>query len=276
MKLKGLALLPFLLLNVLLCLKAVAVEPALQSQNLTEFQGLPIKPQVEVSKSKQYRAQLLSQWVIQKLETEQIKVAVITRAGSPLSVLFDETGMTHSGYVFKNPATGQWITYSLYSDPTVNYKRSRVWQQSIESFYGGQSGRKTDALMLVPSVDLQEKLLARLLAQPFKTLLPANEHYDLVAPLENPISFNCTKWVLLQLFAAKENSENTEWLISQMTKNYTTPVVKSSLLLRYALQNKPDVNWQELSPPNHIHTVTVGSLLKSSLFEKKWYFHTKQ
>jgi len=275
MKFKGVAIMALVWVSLFVCLKAMAVEPALPNQQFSEFQGLPIKPIVEKSKSKQLRAHVLSNWVIKKLEDEHVKVAVITRVGSPLAVLFDETGMTHSGYVFKNPATGQWTTYSLYSDPSAHYQKSRVWQQSIESFYYAQSGRKRDALMLVPSLEVQEKLLARLTSQPFNTLLPANEHYNLVAPLENPNSFNCTKWVLLQLFAATEHADNTEWLIGQMAKIYTTPVLKSSLLLRYALQHKPDVNWQELTPPNHIHTVTVGSLLKSSLFENKWYFHTK-
>jgi hypothetical protein len=129
--------------------------------------------------------------------------------------------------------------------------------------------------MLVPSKDLQEKLLARLTAEPFNILLPAGEHYNLVAPLENPTSFNCTKWILLQLYGAQENANDTEQLIGQMVKDYHLPVIKPFFLVRYALQNKPDVNWKELTPPNHIHTVTVSSLLNSSFFEKKWYYHTK-
>jgi hypothetical protein len=249
---------------------ADAAEPASPS-----FLTLPVKPQDEVSQKRIKRAKLLSQWVLQTLDKEQVKVAIISRLGSPLAVLFDKTGMTHSGYVFRNPETGQWITYSLYSDPEANYKKSLLWQQSIPSFYYGQSGRRTDTLMLIPPMDLQEKLLARLMAQPFEPLLPADEHYSLVAPLESPQSFNCTKWILLQLFAAKENSSDTPALLKLIREQYHEPVTKPFFLVRYVLKRKPDVNWDELSPPNHIHTVTVNSLYQSPYFEKKRYYHDK-
>jgi len=279
----GLVSMKKILLTLSLCLftgctaaPCFAAEERSQENPKVNFHGLPVKIQDETSPRKKQQAQKLSAWVIKNLEEKQIKVAVITREGSPLAVLFDRTGMTHSGYVFKNPETGEWITYSLYSDPDNNFKTSKVWQQSVFSFYYGQSGKRTDSLMLVPSMAMQEKLLARLTAQPFKLLLPSDEHYSLVAPLENPISFNCTKWVLLQFFAARQNSDDTAQLIHQMATEYKEPVVKPLFIVKSVLKRKPDVDWAELSPPNHIHTVTVSSLLHSGLFEKNWFYHSRK
>ena len=274
------------MLRLLLCVSVLgyqiaaplwAVETEGQTTGLEQkFVGLPMKPTVTVSAKKVRRAQILSGWVLKTLEAEQAKVAVITRKGSPLTVLFDKTGMTHSGFVFRHPVTGQWITYSLYSDPETGQKTSRLWQQDVESFYAEQSGRTTDALMLIPTPALQEKLLARLTAQPFESLLPKDEHYSLVAPVESPISFNCTKWILLQLFAAREGSHDSAALLRQMADEYQEPVTKPFFLVGYVLRKKPDVNWQELTPPNHIHTVTVNSLYHSSFFVKTLYYHTRK
>jgi hypothetical protein len=254
-------------------LVCAAQETSVTRVSTSSLAGLPIKQTPKTSPKKAKQANVLSQWVQETLQREQVKVAIITREGVALTKLFDKTGMTHSGYVFQNPKTGQWITYSLYSDPETNRKTSRLWQQDVESFYYEQSGRKTNALMLIPPMALQEKLLSRLTAPTFETLLPANEHYNLVAPLENPLSFNCTKWVLLQLFAAMKESSNSEWLLQQMATDYEEPVIKPFFLVRYVLQRKPDVNWQELSPPNKVHTVTVNSLFQSPYFEKKLFYH---
>jgi hypothetical protein len=127
--------------------------------------------------------------------------------------------------------------------------------------------------MLIPQADLQQKLLSRLTAQPFDDLLPENEGYNLLAPLESPTSFNCTKWILLQLYGAMENTDNTLSLIQQMAREYFVPSKKPFFLARRALKRKPDVNWEELSPPNQVHTITVSSLYGSPLFVKKLYYH---
>jgi hypothetical protein len=269
---KNLFLLNFFSLLLLSPLTASAME---ETKPDTSFIGLPIKSQVQSSEKKTRQAQTLSRWIVQTLEAQKIQVAIITREGPNMTRFVDKTGMTHSGYVFRHPETGRWTTYSLYADPERGYKKSRLWQQDLEGFYYGQSGSKTDALMLVPSQELQKKLFVRLTAQPFKTLLPEDEHYSLVAPLESRNSFNCTKWVLLQLFAAKENSDITAELIQILSTQYQEKVIKPLFFIRYVLQKKPDVNWQELSPKNHVHTVTVNSLLHSNLFEQKLYYHAR-
>jgi len=235
--------------------------------------NIPIKTEQETDKKKNKRATTLSQWVIHQLEANQVQIAVISRIGSNLAILFDKTGMTHSGYVFKHPITHEWITYSLYSDPTHDYKKSKVWQQNVKSFYYGQSGRRTDTLLLIPPADMQKKLYKQLISQSFNLLLPENEHYSLVAPIESPTSFNCTKWVLLQYFAAIHNSDNPAGIIAQMAQDYPVPMVKPGLLVRTILKRKPDVDWTELSPPNRIHTTTVNSMRQSELFETKIFYH---
>ncbi len=237
--------------------------------------SLPVRPPVKISKRKQARAQKLSQWVIHTLESQQVNAAVITREGPPLTILADRTGMTHSAFVFRDPQTSEWTTYGLYSDTENGYQTSLLWKQSLYNFYAEQSGYKTDTLILIPTQEMQTKLFKRLSAQPFQGLLPRDQHYNLIAPLESPNSFNCTKWVVLQLYAAQLDSNNTQAIIHRMTETYKEPVKNPFFILRYFLQNKPDVDWSELSPPNRIHTVTVNSLLKSSLFEKHLYYHER-
>jgi hypothetical protein len=256
---------------------AESTSPNIVSKALSSEEPLsdeiPIKTEQETDKQKSKRAELLSQWVIQQMEANHAQVGVISRIGSNLAVLFDKTGMTHSGFVFRHPETHEWITYSLYSDPTKNYKKSKVWQQNVKGFYYGQSGSKTDTLLSIPGQEIQDKLYQHLTTQPFKLLLPSDEHYSLVAPIESPTSFNCTKWVLLQYFSAKYNSDDTADIIQKMNHDYSVSVEKPGLLVRYILKRKPDVDWTELAPPNHVHTATVTSMYKSSLFEKKVFYH---
>lgn len=251
----------------------IAIEPNSTSNIL--YSSLPLKQDTETSRKKVKQAAILSQWLLEKLESERVKVGIISRVGSPLTVFFDKTGMTHSGFVFRDPKSNQWVVYSLYSDPDVGYKKSRLWQQSIQNFYYGQRGSNTDTLLLIPSDSLQKNLYERLTTVPFDSLLPNDQCYSLIAPLESPKSFNCTKWIVLQLYAAQEASNNTDHLIRLMNSDYLVKSFKANFFVRQVLKSKPDVNWQELSPPNYIHTVSVGSLLNSSFFERTFYYHDK-
>jgi hypothetical protein len=236
------------------------------------YAALPVKPYVWSNSKKLALAETLSDWAVETLERENARVGVLARQGSVFTRLFDPTGMTHSGFVFQEPATGEWITYSLYSDPATNRKTALLWRQNIKDFFYGQINDRKEALLLLPPRDLQERLLLRLRANPFQSLLPVNHHYNLVAPLESLLSFNCTKWVVLNLFAARENSEDVPALIGRMRQEYAVKPLRPSILVRLVLKRKPDVNWDELNPPGTVQTVTVDSLYKTSLFEKRFLF----
>ncbi len=247
--------------------------PAVSDSVLTSsYASLPVKPYVWSNSKKLALAETLSNWVVETLQRQNAKVGVLARQGSVFTRLFDPTGMTHSGFVFQEPVTGEWITYSLYSDPANNRKTALLWRQNIKDFFYGQINDRKEALLLLPPMDLQERLLQRLQANPFQSLLPVNHHYNLVAPLESPLSFNCTKWVVLNLFAARENSEDVPALIERMRQEYAVKPLRPRFLVRLVLKRKPDVNWDELNPPGTVQTVTVDSLYKTPLFEKRFLF----
>lgn len=239
------------------------------------FSSLPVKPFAWNKPQKEVLAESMSHWTIQTLQVNHAKVGLVARQGAYVTRLFDRTGMTHSGFVFQHSETGEWMTYSLYSDPDNGRKTALLWRQNLKDFFYGQRSNRKEALLLIPDAALQEKILKRLYAQPFRGLLPENHRYNLVAPIENPTSFNCTKWLILNVYAARENSENVSELIGVMRREYPVKTVRPGLLTRIVLKRKPDVDWQELNPPGVIRTVTVDSLYFADLFEKKLLYSGK-
>lgn len=246
------------------------------SSNEDSFTSLPEKPFTWDQPKKEALAEAMSQWTIQTLTAKHARVGVLARQGAYVTRLFDRTGMTHSGFVFQEPKTGEWITYSLYSNPDTGRKTAQLWRQSLKDFFYGQLSYRQEALLLIPSADLQAKLLKRFYADPFESLLPKNHSYNLVAPIENPTSFNCTKWVVLHLYAARENTSDIPSLIQSMRREYPVKTVRPRFLTRIALKWKPDVDWEELNPPGTVRTVTVDSLYHSNLFEQHFLYSGKQ
>lgn len=236
------------------------------------FKTLPVRDAVKIDAEKWALAQGLSAWVVKTLEEQHASVGVIARQGPPLTVLVDKSGMTHSGLVFRHPETREWMVYSLYSDPATQAKTALLWRQSIEDFFYGQRTKKWEALLLLPSAALQTKLLAQLYQQPFETLLPSDHHYNLVAPVDSPTSFNCTKWILLHVYAAREGTSDLSYLLPLAAHEPTIATVKPNYVTRIFLKRKPDVLWDELNPPNQVHTVTVDGLSRSPLFEKRFLY----
>lgn len=242
----------------------------------TAFQSLPVKPFNWDQPEKAALAEAMSQWAIQTLRDNQAKVGVVARQGAYVTRFFDRTGMTHSGFVFQDPETGEWITYSLYSDTENEQKTALLWRQSLKDFFYGQRSSREEALLLIPEPGLQEKMLQRLHAQPFQSLLPENHRYSLVAPLTSPISFNCTKWVVLNLYAAREGTDDIPALLGVMRQEYPVRTMRPRFLSRWVLKRKRDVNWEELHPPGVVRTVTVDSLYHSDLFEKHFLYSGKK
>lgn len=241
------------------------------------FSGLPLKPPLEKTDLKKLAiTHDLSLWVQRTLEANHAEVGVVSRQGPPLTIFIDRMGMTHSGIVFRHPITHEWIVYGLYSNPYDAYRTAVLWQQDLDDFFYGQRTNKKDALLLIPSQTVQHRYLARVAHVPFGRLLPENSHYNLVAPLEHPFSFNCTKWLWLQLMAAQEGTENIPALLTIIQHDYPIPKHKPNLAVRWFLKSKPDVIWRELKPANTVHTVTVQSLYRSAFFEKRFLYSEKK
>jgi hypothetical protein len=237
---------------------------------------LPVKPHCWNNASKLKRAQKLAAWVIKKVEENKARIAVISRCGSFLTVLYDQTGMTHSGIVFRHPHTQEWIVYNLYSDPDNNHKTSRLWQQSLVDFFYTQNSIKTDALVLIPKEDLQDKLLQRMADVPDEPLLPPDEHFNLVAPMTHCKSFNCTKWIMVNVYAAEKEKGRVEDVLAIMGREHEVPTLKAGPLTRFVMGFKPDVRLEENDPMDEIRTVTVGSLYQSPLFVKRFIYSGKK
>ncbi len=260
-----------ILLPILICFYLVAYPGNVLAAN-QDFVTLPIKPFEWTNSAKLQQARCLAGWVKKILAENKAQVAVIARTGPPLTTLFDKTGMTHTGLVFRHPQTQDWMVYSLYSNPENDYKTALLWRQTLDDFFYGQRGHKKEALVLIPSQSLQEKALVRFYRQPFPSLLPSDHHYNLVAPVEHPQSFNCIKWILLQLYAAQLGTDDLTVLLKAMAEQEAIPVIKPGPLTRMLLFRKPDVIKEELGPSNSIQTPMVKSLYHSSLFEKRLLF----
>lgn len=257
---------------------SLANQPALAESEVgpeAGFASLPVKPFQWNQPKKEALAESMRDWTVKTLQANHAKLGLVARQGAYVTRLFDRTGMTHSGFVFQHPETGEWITYSLYSDPDNGRKTALLWRQNLKDFFYGQRSNRKEALLLIPDRALQEKMLKRLYAQPFHTLLPENHRYNLVAPVESLTSFNCTKWLVLNLYAARENSEDVPSLIQVMRREYPVKTVRPGLLTRFVLKRKPDVDWQELNPPGVVRTVTVDSLYYADFFEKQALYSGK-
>lgn len=277
LKTRILVLIPLLCLWVLGNPVALAMEPDNSGRlpNGTSFVSLPVKPFQWQKPKKEALAEDMSAWTIQTLQENHARVGVVARQGAYLTRLFDRTGMTHSGFVFQDPTTGEWITYSLYSNPETGRKTAQLWRQSLKDFFYGQRSKHQEALLLIPEPALQTEILKRFYADPFVSLLPQNHAYSLIAPLQSPTSFNCTKWVVIQLYAARENMNDVPSLIQIMRREYKLKTVRPKLVTRLVLKRKPDVNWEELDPPGTIQTVTVDSLSQSDLFDHFFLYSGK-
>lgn len=240
-----------------------------------DFISLPVKPTQQTDTKKLQLADGLTAWVLKTLEENHAQVGVIARQGPPLTRLVDPSGMTHVALIFQHPQTHEWMTYSLYSNLADHQQTAQLWRQSPEDFFYGQRTDKKEALLLIPSPALQMKMLRRLYAQPFHSLLPPDHHYNLIAPIGDLRSFNCTKWLVLNLYAAALNTEDEAFLLDRMNREFPARGVKPNLLVRYFLKRKQDVRWEELSPPNTVRTITVDSLYHSPLFERRFLFSGK-
>ncbi|WP_373531284.1 DUF2145 domain-containing protein [Vampirovibrio sp.] len=239
------------------------------------FASLPVKPFQWGNPKKLALAEAMSSWTIQTLRANHAQVGVVARQGAYVTRLFDRTGMTHSGFVFQDPTSGEWMTYSLYSNPETGRKTARLWRQSLKDFFYGQRSNYPEALLLIPTPALQARMLQRFYAEPFESLLPPHHRYNLVAPIQSPISFNCTKWVVLQLYAAQNNSSDVPTLIQAMRGHYGVKTVRPKFLTRLVLKRKADVDWEELNPPGTVQTVTVDSLYQANLFERFFLYSGK-
>lgn len=141
-----------------------------------------------------------------------------------------------------------------------------MWRQGLADFYAEQPNRLKESEILIPTPEWQTALKHHLNSADWPTLLPEGHRYNLVAPMESPVSLNCTKWLALQMLTARSGETTLAPLVSQLQTALHAPRIKAGPLLTWYLTRKPDVTWGELTPPGVIHTVSSESLKDSGWF----------
>ncbi|HMS26453.1 MAG TPA: DUF2145 domain-containing protein [Burkholderiaceae bacterium] len=138
----------------------------------------------------------------QRLESLQPKVALIGRVGQDLS----KYGLryTHIAFIHKDTSSGQWRTTHLLN--ACNSNQSALWQEGLANFFLDDLFA-FDALLVVPSPALQDKLLSVI----NNTDTIKSMHHPVYNMLAYPFSEqyqNSNQWAL-ELFAKAISSQTT-------------------------------------------------------------------
>ncbi len=212
----------------------------------------------------------LAQWMEQVLAQEKIQLAVVARQGGRQHRQHDVTGMLHSGIVWRDPLDERWKIYNLVDYRTKGKPQCQIlWTDPVDFFYQ-QGGYDPDALLLIPDDAIQKRMAALLQNGGFQRMAFTRQ-YNLLSPPHGPDSLNCNKWVLLNVLAAHHKTEDPAFLLQQIRQNYRTEPLALDPLTRLFAGWHPQVRGKELPWWNAPTTVTVESLAKSGLFERKLF-----
>lgn len=215
-------------------------------------------------------ANRLSQWVRKTMIAEHVTVGIIGRQGNETTKKFDSTGLAHAGFVVHMP-DDTWTTFNLFSDPATKRRTQAIWQASLEDFYYGQTGYVENTLLLIPEPELQAKVLNGFTSGKYKKLA-FTDQYNLIANPYTSMTLNCTKWLLLNLYAAKTDNYNPLQLLDLMRLEFKEQIITPDLLTRLGLRFMSNVRLDEKEKDGKIHTVTVQSLYESNLFKQKRFY----
>ncbi len=212
-------------------------------------------------------AKKLSAWVREVMIAEHANIAIIGRQGNKLTKRFDATGLAHAGFVLHQDQgqEPEWVTLNLFADPATKKRTQDIWQASIEDFYYGQTGYGEDTLILIPSPELQKKLLQGFRAGNYRQLW-FTDQYNLIAYPYTLKTLNCTKWLLMNLYAADSDVYKPEMVLKRMQQHFQEQVIRPDFLTRIAMRFMTNVRLDEHKSAREIHTVTVQSLTKTNWF----------
>lgn len=152
---------------------------------------------------------------------------------------------------------------------------AQIWlSDPVDFFYDG--GEKRDALLLIPSRAIQDRLRKAINNGEYEKL-HFTPKYNLVSEPHSSASLNCNKWVLMNLIAAQHDTYNHQSLL-EIIKNEFRPghiimnplvrflVVRMHRVLSTALPS------DEIPLYGPIHTIQIKNLYHQGNFEDKLFF----
>lgn len=213
----------------------------------------------------------LGRWMEEFLRHRKVEVAVVSRQGSEFAKLFDQTGMSHSGIAVYDQKNQRYEIYNLINHERGNPPRgimpqAAVWKSTPVDFFYEQLGHTRDALIMIPSAELQQKMRQGIESGEYKKLYFTRD-YNLVSAPHTTRSLNCTKWILMNLVGADMNNYDPAAVLDVIKKDFKPAVVDVHPVFRSVIKRKsPFILPDEISRWEPIHSVSVASL-----YHSKWF-----
>jgi hypothetical protein len=225
-------------------------------------------------------AKALTDWMQTTLLKEKTLVAVVARKGGEDVKKHDKTGMAHSGLAVYDPRAQTWLIYNLVQDTKTAQDQpgpatESIWRTAPLDFYYGQTGYDEDALILIPDLATQQRVYEAMVSGDYKKLTFTSA-YNLLSPYDSLKSFNCNKWLLFNLAAARIDNYDPPAVAQAIHAGFVPGKIYFSPLENFFVRHKPNVLLNELPPHPPIETVTVESLYRSNLFPKKVFYSGKK
>lgn len=216
-------------------------------------------------------AKILSKWTLKALEENSVNAAVISRAGTRFVKGLDKTKMGHTAIIIKDPEFKTWMVYNLFSNPLKKHRFYEIRRTTIYDFFYSQPSLKLNALLLIPSQDIQGNIIRAFVSGENKEFLKERK-YNLISSSENFDSSNCIEWVVLNIFAAKENIYDIDKLIKIINKEILVKPIKLNILSKLILTFTPNAFKDEFPKDCYVKTFMVYNLYSSNLFVKKIFY----
>jgi len=148
---------------------------------------------------------------------------------------------------------------------------AQVWRSEPLEFFYEQPIHKRDALIMVPSEDVQKRLRDGILSGRYKKLY-FTPKYNLVSEPHTANSLNCNKWVLMNLMAAQRDDYCHTKILKAIQDGFKPGRIMMNPLLRPIAKIHPTIRGEEVPVYGPINTVTVESLYRTDLFPHKEFF----
>lgn len=259
---------------VLLSILCLVVSPILPIQAETLDPG-HVQPSVKecasVDSEKLQVAKELTDWLQRTLEEKGALVAVVARRGGEDVKKHDSTGMAHAGVAVYDPRAKTWIIYNLLNEMHNGQAESSLWRTAPLDFFYGQTGYVRDALILIPDEEVQHRMYEAVLNGNFKKL-HFTKTYNLLSPYSSKTSLNCSKWVLMNVVAARLDNYVPIRVLGSIGVGFNPGLIRLNPIEKMVIKQKPNVQANEIANAGPVKTVTIESLYRSNLFtEKKFY-----
>lgn len=152
---------------------------------------------------------------------------------------------------------------------------AKIWcSDPVDFFYDG--GEKRDALLLIPSREIQERLRKAIHNGQYQKL-HFTPKYNLVSEPHSNASLNCNKWVLMNLIAAQHNNYHHQSILDIIKSDFRPGHISMNPLIRFLVVRMHRVlstalPSDEIPLYGPIHTIQIKNLYHQGNFEDKIFF----